>query len=194
MNESTKSYLANLILHSLDDEKNIGIKNGVMGKVIRLLDTSSSHREEISVIQQIAEILLCRIISSFPTISNVYDFETGLCGVAWGIEYLANQSFIENSPKELLSGFNDKIQSVAASTLTEGELRGLIQYMAAHIYNCHQNRQTPVFSHDFIRYILEASQKHNYNEANLHDLRFLQHTLTMNYLPKYIFNTSFISV
>lgn len=97
-----------------------------MGKVIRLLEISFSDGEENSAIQQIAEILFCRIISRFPTISNTYDFETGLCGVAWGPEYLANQSVIENSPIELLSGFNDTIQSVVATTLTDGELHGLI--------------------------------------------------------------------
>lgn len=191
MTENTKSYLADLILHSLDDEKNIGIKNGVMGKVIRLLDIYSSHGEEISAIQQIAEILLCRIISRFQTMSNLYDFETGLCGVAWGIEYLANCSFIENSPIELLSGFNDKIQSVSATTLTKGELHGLTRYMAAHIYNCHNERRPSAFSHDFIRSILVESQIRNYSYP---DLQFLRHALTGNPLPKYIFNTSFISV
>ena len=194
MNENIKSYLADLILHSLDDEKNIGIKNGMMGTVIRLLDISFSNGEENSTIQQIAEILLCRIISNFRSISNIYDFDTGLCGVAWGIEYLANRSFIENSPIELLSRFNDRIQSVTAATLTDSELCGLIRYMAAHIYNCHQNEQNPVFSHDFIRSILDESQRRNYSDTELQDLQLLQHHLIGNPLPKYIFNTSFISV
>lgn len=194
MKEDTKSYLANLILHSIDDEKNIGIKNGIMGKIIRLLDVSSSYGEEISTIQQIAEILLCRLISRFPIINNLYDFENGLCGIAWGIEYLANRSFIENSPIELLSGFNDRIQPVATSKLTEGELRGLIRYMAAHIYNCQQNRQVPAFSNEFIRSIFKEAQVRYYSETSLPDLSFLQHALTGNPLPKYIFNTSFISV
>lgn len=165
-----------------------------MGKVIRLLDSSSSHGEEISAIQQIAEILLCRIISRFQTMSNLYDFETGLCGVAWGIEYLANYSFIENSPTELLSGFNDKIQSVSATTLTDSELHGLTRYMAAHIYNCYKERRPLAFSPDFIRSILEESQIRNYSDPDLQDLQFLRHALIGNPLPKYIFNTSFISI
>jgi hypothetical protein len=189
-----KSYLTELILHSLDDEKNIGIKNGIMGKVIRLLDASSSYIKDNSTIQQIAEILLFQIISRFPTISNIYDFDTGLCGVSWGIEYLANRSFLENSPIVFLHELNDKIRSVTANTLTDCELYGVIRYMAAHISNCQQNRQSPAFSHDLLCSIFKESQTRCYSETDLHDLLFLRYAITGKPLPKYKFNTSFISV
>jgi hypothetical protein len=42
-------------------------------------------------------------------INTPIDFENGLAGIGWGIEYLVENKFIEGDPDEILNEINDKI-------------------------------------------------------------------------------------
>ncbi len=66
-------------------------------------------------------------------------FETGLCGVAWGLEYLLHQGFVEGDSNEVLEDLDKRIlerdvRRIGNPELESG-LKGLAHYVLIRYYN-----------------------------------------------------------
>ena len=85
---------------------NLGLMHGKMGICIYFFhlarDTSNSIYEDY------AEELIDEIFEEINT-STPLDFENGLAGIGWGIEYLAQNGFVEADTDEVLEDFDNKL-------------------------------------------------------------------------------------
>jgi len=85
---------------------NIGLLNGKMG--ISILFYHLSRKFENKIYEEYAGELIDEIYEEI-TADTPVDFENGLAGIGWGIEYLVQNSFIEADTNEVLEEFDKKI-------------------------------------------------------------------------------------
>lgn len=86
--------------------KNLGLMNGKMG--FSLFFFHYSRVTEISMYKSFGEELIEEIYREI-TKDTVYNFRDGLCGIAWGIEYLIRNKFVEVEGNDILKELDDKI-------------------------------------------------------------------------------------
>ena len=78
----------------------IGLMHGKMGGVLFFFQYA--HYTGNDIYEEYAEMLMediyCKINKEIPV-----DFETGLCGIGWGIEYLIQNRLINGNSDEILA-------------------------------------------------------------------------------------------
>ncbi|NLI35780.1 MAG: hypothetical protein GX416_04585 [Bacteroidales bacterium] len=85
---------------------NLGLLNGKMG--FSLFFFHYSRFREISLYEDFAEELITEIYREI-TQNVIYNFRDGLCGIAWGIEYLIRNKFVEAEEDDILKELDNKI-------------------------------------------------------------------------------------
>ncbi len=124
-----------LLVQQLPDLKNIGLFNGKMGISIYLfhLAKETGNKEH----QKRAEKLIDEVYSAVSRNQPSSDFENGLAGIAWGIEYLVQNDFVDSNTDEILSDADDKIYSRIIAqkrdTLRSSDIIGYIIYIIARL-------------------------------------------------------------
>lgn len=116
---------------------NIGLLNGKMGICLYFYHLARNTRNETH--QQIAEHLLDDVYEKVSQGHTTTDFEKGLTGIAWGIEYLTKNEFVQANTDIILKEVDDKIyRTIIASIdrmpigLRKGAL-GYILYLIARL-------------------------------------------------------------
>ncbi|MEX2600012.1 MAG: hypothetical protein WD355_00110 [Balneolaceae bacterium] len=84
-----------------------GLANGKMGICIYFYHLANSPGMENY--SDIAEQLIDEVYQEVGKNRIQPDFEHGLAGIAWGIEYLVRHGFVEADTDQILSGVDDKI-------------------------------------------------------------------------------------
>lgn len=182
-------------MHSLDDESEIGIKHGIMGKIIKIYDfTASLDRQAAASIISMADILLSCLLNNLIYGHKLYDFNSGLCGVGWGIEYLIHRGFLSGQSSEIMSELNQHIIMVDIELLTDGELLGIVKYICAHIYVCINQDCKIFYSKKFIKKILYGIYNSQITDICSSEITFLQDIVSEEIAPYYKFDISFITV
>jgi hypothetical protein len=97
---------------------NLGLFNGKMGICIYFFLLSKKTGNII--FKDFAEELIDEIYGEI-TIETPLDFKDGLAGIGWGIEYLAQNDFVEADTDEILEEFDKKLISKLA-TIINNEL------------------------------------------------------------------------
>ncbi len=111
-----------LVIHS-SFMNNLGLFNGKMGIV--LFFAHLSRFTENIIYDNYASDLLDEICANLHKRYPV-DFEDGLCGIGWGIEYLAQNGFMEIDTDDILSEIDKKIMEYDPRRITKGGImRGL---------------------------------------------------------------------
>ena len=111
---------------------NLGLMNREMGICIYFFhlvgDTGNSIYEDY------AEELIDEIFEEINT-NTALNFENGLAGIGWGIEYLAQNGFAEADTNEVLEEFDNRLfQQLIYNTPTEiGLLNGLVEIGAYYL-------------------------------------------------------------
>ena len=114
--------------------KNIGLFNGKMGLSIFMYKYSKV--KSIDIYERYADELLNDIIESIDN-QMEYGLSNGLCGIAWGIEYLIRNQYVEGDSIEILYEINKKIceQDITLlyddMSLSTGMI-GILHYYAYH--------------------------------------------------------------
>lgn len=96
-----------LILKYAADSDNIGLLNGKLGISIYLFRLSQKLANPLY--REYAEALLDDVYQNIDASRSTMDFENGFAGIAWGIEYLVQNDFVDADTDEVLADLDDKI-------------------------------------------------------------------------------------
>lgn len=105
-----------------------------------------------------------------------FDFATGLAGIAWGIEYLVQQKYMECNTNQVCVEIDRRMEKISIHRLNdlslETGLEGLLHYVLIRIKGSLEQNSTIPFSMDFLN-DMQMSITH-LQESNLPDpLRLL---------------------
>jgi len=122
---STDQKIINNLLLNASFIDNIGLMHGKMGISIFFFHLARQTKNQIY--EDYAGELIDEIYEEI-TANTPVDFENGLAGIGWGIEYLVQNKFIEADTDEVLEEFDNRIfKELIYNTPKEiGLLNGLI--------------------------------------------------------------------
>ena len=152
---STEKILA-FLLANYGYASGIGLMHGKMGGVLFFFQYAHYTRNDIY--EEYAEILMEGIYEKIN--ENIpIDFETGLCGIGWGIEYLIQNKLISGNSDEILMNIDRKIMERAPLRIhdcsMENGLGGILLYINTRIKS--YERKMPFD----LRYLTELNTKIN---------------------------------
>lgn len=93
-----ESFVNLLVLHSLDNQGDIGLLTGQTGMMIVLARYARLKGQE--AIDAVADALFDRIVRRAARSSDI-GFGTGLSGICWGVEYLVQQGLLEGPADDI---------------------------------------------------------------------------------------------
>lgn len=126
--------------------QNIGLMHGKTGHAV--LFYHLTRQTENSAFETFAEELIDDIIPVLSTHLPV-DFENGLAGIGWGIEYLIQNHFLEADPDEVLEDFDKQIflKFMESTPTNIGLLDGVIgtgHYFLMRVRGAKQKQKTVI--------------------------------------------------
>lgn len=125
---------------------NLGLFHGKMG--IAIFFYHYARYADISVYEDFAGELLDEIYEDIHR-GISFDFENGLCGIGWGIEYLLQNKYIEGDSDEILEDIDRKIMEYDPRRITDTTFRsgfaGLSCYIRTRLNSPCRNPNTLPF-------------------------------------------------
>ena len=179
---STDQHIINTLLLNASFIDNIGLMHGKMGISIFFFHLALQTKNKIY--EDYAGELIDEIYEEI-TDNTPVDFENGLAGIGWGIEYLVQNGFIEADTDEVLEEFDNRIfKELIYNTPKEiGLLNGLLgigAYFLKRIQNQYSNdEKTPTLTNkqtlihvidELDRRVLDISEIIKEPEANIEPL------------------------
>lgn len=134
MDESLlKRIINHELLHS-SFNPNLGVCSGRMGAVIYFFHYARHTGN--ALFEEFAGELLDDICENVQVYAS-WTFGKGLCGIAWGIEYLVYQGFVEGNTDEILCEIDQKIMEQNLRRMSDNSfqsgLEGMIWYALARL-------------------------------------------------------------
>jgi len=167
-NTNQPNRIANFLLLNSSFIDDLGLLHGKMGISIYFFHLARQTKNQIY--EDYAGELIDEIYEELSANTQV-EFENGLAGIGWGIEYLVQNNFIEADTNEVLEEFDIRIfTELINSTPKEiGLLRGIVGfgvYFLARIQNpttkkkkpTHSNRQNLIHIIDELERRLQKAQ------------------------------------
>ncbi len=120
---------------------NQGLIHGNMGLCI--LFYVSSRKLENDRLEEIADHLIEEVFENIND-KTTLDFENGLCGIAWGIEQIIRNNYVEGDSDIILEGIDSQLfaylnkERMIGFDFTKG-LSGFLFYLTSRLKNYHQN-------------------------------------------------------
>lgn len=159
--------ITNTLLLNASFIDNIGLMNGKMGIAISFYHLARKTGNKIY--EDYAGELIDEIYEEI-TANTPVDFENGLAGIGWGIEYLVQNGFIEADTDEVLEEFDNRLfKELIYNTPKEiGLLNGLVgigMYLLKRIQNPQANDEkitTLTNKHTLIHLIDELDRRAQY--------------------------------
>lgn len=131
------TLISKLILQTGNFNNNIGLMQGSIGYCILFYHVA--RNKKLNEFELKADELLDKAFSNI-TKSSPLDFENGLAGIGWGIEYLVLNGFAQGDTDEILEDIDDKIfkaileEGPQSLELTNG-LTGYLYYLIYRLKN-----------------------------------------------------------
>ena len=143
-----------LMLHS-SFSINIGLLNGKTGIAIFFYHYGRYTHKKIY--NEYADELLNELYKELNK-DNTINFEDGLCGIAWGIEYLIQNQFVKGDPDAVLVDLDKRIMEwdvrhISDCSLEKG-LSGIACYLISRMEN--RKRKYSTIPQDYTLDLLEA--------------------------------------
>jgi hypothetical protein len=127
--------IANVLLLNASYIDNLGLLNGKMG--IAIFFYNYSRCTENKIFEDYAGELIDEIYEEINTNTPV-NFENGLTGIGWGIEYLVKNKFVQADADEALSEIDNAVYRIRLQSpilISSGkDLFGYGLYYVSHIY------------------------------------------------------------
>jgi hypothetical protein len=105
------------------------------------------------------------------------NFRDGLCGIAWGIEYLIRNQFVKADPDKILTDLDKQIKERDVRQTTDYTLETGLKGIACYVISRQANRnvENSLITPEYIEDLIAALEKENgENEENLLLLKNLQ--------------------
>jgi lantibiotic modifying enzyme len=149
--QKTIMTINELLAQQLPGLKNIGLFNGKMGISIYLFHLAKETGDKEQ--QKLAEKLIDEVYREVSQNQPPPHFANGLAGIAWGMEYLVQNNFVNANTDEILSDVDDKIYSHIVAqkqdALRSNNIIGYIIYIIARLQgkklNSADNASTFIF-------------------------------------------------
>jgi hypothetical protein len=86
------------------------------------------------------------------------NFKDGLCGIAWGVEYLIRNKFVEGNSNDILEDLDKRIMEWDVRRITDCSLETGLSGIACNVISRMENREKYLFfiSQDYICDLIEA--------------------------------------
>lgn len=142
-NEDTLQRIARyLMLHS-SFINNIGLLNGKMGIAIFFFHYAKYTNNKLY--ENFAGCLIDEIYAEI-NINSPKDFKNGLCGIAWGMEYLIRNHFVQADADEVLEDIDKQIlerdvRRISDNSLETG-LKGIAYYVISRCENSKKGKSS----------------------------------------------------
>lgn len=141
---SIDQRITNTLLLNASFIDNLGLMHGKMG--IATYFFHLARQTGNAIYEDYAGELIDEIYEEI-NLETSLDFENGLAGIGWGIEYLVQNGFMEADTDEVLEDFDHKLfQKLIYNTLTDiGLLKGLVgtgAYFLKRVQNPYNNPDT----------------------------------------------------
>ena len=120
---SRQQRIANTLLLNASFIDNLGLMHGKMGIAIYFFHLARETKNQIY--EDYAGELIDEIYDEI-TIHTPCDFENGLAGIGWGIEYLVQKGFVKADTNEVLKSIDNQIESSLTKPQRVGLLDGII--------------------------------------------------------------------
>ncbi len=150
MTQTRIKLINELIFKNVHAEHNDGLLNGKLGIAIYLFHLSKQLQEQKYIDQ--ANELIDQIYEGAGNKTVSTDFESGLAGIAWGIEHLVDNGFLEADTDEILRDLDDKIFQYLTTTpnISIDLNRGLLGYGNYLLSRLEGKNLTNAQDHDFL--------------------------------------------
>lgn len=142
---SQQQRIINSLLLNASFIDNLGLMHGKMGIAIYFFHLARETKNQIY--EDYAGELIDEIYDEI-NIDTSCDFENGLAGIGWGIEYLVQNKFIDANTNDVLDEFDNRIinEMTAQATYDIGILNGLCGYVLYYLNRLNFNVSgTPQF-------------------------------------------------
>jgi hypothetical protein len=166
--ESRKQRITNVLLLNSSFIDNLGLMHGKMGIAIYFYHLARESQNKIY--ENYAGELIDEIYEQI-SLETPLDFENGLAGIGWGIEYLVQQGFIEADTNKILEDFDNRLQQSQDQFQGIGLLKGIIglgAYYLKRIQNPHSTDEdvpTLINRRKLLQVIEKLEVWVTYNEA-----------------------------
>lgn len=140
---SSHQRITNILLLNTSFIDNIGLMHGKMG--ISIYFFHLARKTQNRIYKEYAEDLIDEIYEEINT-TTPFDFENGLAGIGWGIEYLAQNGFIDDNTDEVLETIDSQLYISKEQFKGLGLLNGftgLGAYYLSRIQNPHSTGEKP---------------------------------------------------
>ncbi len=149
--------ITNTLLLNSSFTENIGLMHGKMGIAIYFFHLARENKNKIY--EDYAGELIDEIYEEI-SIKTSLDFENGLAGIGWGIEYLVQQGFLHADTDEVLEPIENQLQSSRNQFEGIGLLNGITglgEYYLKRLQNPHSSdeKATTHFSRQMLVLIID---------------------------------------
>lgn len=188
---SREECVKNILLLNSSFIKNLGLMHGKMGIAIYFFHLAK-ETQNVSF-RDFAEKLIDEIFEEID-ISTPLDFENGLAGIGWGIEYLVQEGFIEGNTDEVLKDIDNQLllfKDLFRGMKFPNSLIGLGTYFLKRIQNQStlNSRETETIKKQMLLYVvneLELQIKETGIVSLIHGPQYFEHSwdyaLVINFL------------
>lgn len=173
--DETLVRIARLLMLHGSFNNNLGLLNGKMGIIIFFYHLSKYTGKKIfgDFAGEMIDEIYTEIHDHYPS-----NFENGLSGIAWGIEYLIQEKFVEADSNEVLEDldkmiFEWDVRKVSDFSLETG-LGGIVHYVIARCIG--KSKEEIIIPTDYISDLIIAFGK-NPRADNMQKLSILKNIL-----------------
>lgn len=142
----------------------LSLFHGKMGLIILFIHYSKYSRN--SIYEEFAWELLDDVFNEI-NLDIPINFEFGLCGIGWGIEYLLQNNYLEGDSNMILENIDNKIMELNLDKIKDSSIRsgtkGILNYVFMRLRSHKQNKAKNPF--DFLLNLVN-----NQSIYNLQDL------------------------
>lgn len=108
----------------------LGLFHGKMGIVLFLYNCA--RFKKLPICEEFAGEILDEICNNLHMELPI-NFENGLCGIGWGIEYLIQNHFLEGNSNEILAVIDQKVMEYAPNRIRDNSLTTGVEGMRCYI-------------------------------------------------------------
>lgn len=146
-----------LMLHG-SYTNNLGLLNGKMGISIFFFHYAKYAKRKHY--ERFAGELLDEIYHEIRTRTPI-DFKDGLCGIAWGMEYLLQNNFVKGEADDVLEALDKRILEWDVRRVTDPTLETGLKGVAAYLISRSANIKNGLICKDYINDLQESLQKND---------------------------------
>lgn len=130
-NDELLYRIANYLIMRTSYFSNLGLYHGKMGIV--LFFAHYARYTNCSIYDDFAGELIDDIFEDIDDELPI-NFESGLCGIGWGIEYLLKNGFLEGCTNEILSEIDEKIMEKDLTRISDTSVKTGLKGISYYIY------------------------------------------------------------